>query len=50
MGALNEVIEASTAAHPPTRDIDGVAASASQIALPDTHAFTPTTANAEDDA
>jgi hypothetical protein len=49
MGVLNEVIGRSIATHPPARDIDGAAVSTSQIALPDTHAFTPMSANAEDD-
>jgi hypothetical protein len=50
MDALNEVIGASNVAHPPARDIDGVAAFARQIAVPHTHAFTPAEANAEEDA
>jgi hypothetical protein len=49
MGALNEVIGASTVAHPPARDIDGVAAFTSHIAVPNTHAFTPAEANPEED-
>jgi hypothetical protein len=50
MDVLNEVIGASSAAHPPARDIDGVAVFARQIAVPNTHAFTPAEANAEEDA
>jgi len=49
MDVLNEVIGGSVATHPPARDIDGAAVSTSQIAVPDTHAFTPMSANAEDD-
>lgn len=50
MAALNEVIGASTAAHPPARDIEGVAAFTSHLPVPNTHAFTPAEANAEEDA
>jgi hypothetical protein len=49
MEVLNDVIGASTAGHPTVRDIDGVAAFTSKVAVPDTHAFTATGANPEED-
>jgi hypothetical protein len=49
MGVLNDVIGGSTAGHPTVRDIDGVAAFTSEVAVPDTHAFTATGANTEED-
>jgi hypothetical protein len=45
MDVLNEVVRGSTAAYPPARDIDGVAAVDCQIAAPETHAFTSEGAN-----
>jgi hypothetical protein len=48
MEALNDVIGASTAGHPTVRDIDGVAAFTSKVAVPDTHALTATGANPEE--
>ncbi|MGY4420787.1 hypothetical protein ACVWY2_003236 [Bradyrhizobium sp. JR6.1] len=48
MGVLNDVLGDSSAAKPPTRDIDGVIARVCKIAIPNTHAFTPNEANAED--
>jgi len=48
MDILNDVIGHSTSAHPPARDIDGVAAFTSQIAVRETHAFTPLGANPEE--
>jgi hypothetical protein len=50
MDVLNEVIGGSTAAYPPARDIDGVAAFTGQIVIPETHAFTSAGANSENDA
>jgi hypothetical protein len=49
MDVLNEVIGGSTAAYPPARDIDGVAAFTSRIAVPNTHAFTSDSANSDED-
>jgi hypothetical protein len=49
MSVLNDVIGASTAGHPAVRDIDCVAAFASEVAVPDTHAFTATSANPQED-
>jgi hypothetical protein len=49
MDVLNEVIGGSTAAYPPARDIDGVAAFTSRIAVPNTHAFTSAGANSDED-
>ena len=39
MDALNSVISKSTAPHPASRDIDGVAVKTRKIAVPKTHAF-----------
>jgi hypothetical protein len=47
MGVINEVIGASTASHPPSRDIEGVTAVTGQVAVPGTHAFE--SANREED-
>jgi hypothetical protein len=49
MNVLNEVIGGSTAAYPPARDIEGVAAFTSRIAVPNTHAFTSAGANSDED-
>ena len=48
MGVLNAVLGGLSSAKPPTRDIDGVIARVCKIAIPNTHAFTPNGANAEE--
>ena len=45
MQVLNDVIAASTGAHPPVRDIDGTAAYTNKAVMPAMHLFT--TANAD---
>jgi hypothetical protein len=49
MEVLNEVIGKSMASHPPARDIEGVAAVATRIAVPATHAFSSLGANSEEE-
>jgi hypothetical protein len=48
MDVLNDAIGATTTGHPTVRDIDSVAAFTSEIAVPETHAFTATGANSEE--
>jgi hypothetical protein len=51
MDTLNGIVAASTAVHPTKRDIDTDVSFTSEIAVPETHAFTSLNANpdAEDE-
>jgi hypothetical protein len=49
MDTINEPVAASTALHPTRRDIDNDASFTGQVAVPETHAFTSTGANSEEE-
>jgi hypothetical protein len=48
MVVVNEVVDGAITGHPTVRDIDGVTAFTSEVAVPDTHAFATTGANTEE--